>query len=97
MSFEEELEKLRLSEPDVLREAAYLFIKNIREDIQDYPAIYGLALPRERSNCNVGLLMEYLKEELNKYYKEWLTSVTCKYGQYHWEFTVEIHQGVQEI
>lgn len=87
-----------------LQKVANLFVIQIRNDIEeggcDSSISYGLAIPCDhdkKNECNIGLFMEFLKEELNKYYKEWLTSITCKYRQYHWEIIVEIHKGVPEI
>ena len=89
---------------DEIKRAANLFVTQIQNDTEegdyDSPTSYGLAIPCDhdkKNECNIGLFMEFLKEELNKHYKEWLTSITCKYRQYHWEVIVEIYKGVQEL
>jgi hypothetical protein len=106
MSYKDDFKKLFVGENatfGTLKQAAELYVKQIRAKTIDgalnIPAC-GLAIPCDhdkKNECNIGLFMEFLKEELNKYYKEWLTSITCKYRQYHWEIIVEIHKGVQEI
>lgn len=106
MNYKDDFDKLFVGEnvtSDTLKKAAELYVRKIKtrtiDGLLNIPA-FGLAIlcdHDKKNECNIGLFMEFLKEELNKYYKEWLTSITCKYRQYHWEIIVEIHKGVPEI